>query len=470
MKKETAKSFSGCAVYKSFFRLAFALTALILPGLRAEAQSVSENWEVAYQPTDFRNAHPYALVVDSAGNVIVGGDSADLPVGSNCIAERCQSLTIKYDSNGNTVWRNWLSSSLITNGRVQALAVDAANDVFVLSQLQTAATGAPEVALVKYNAAGKRQWFCYSSRYNAVALAVTPEGEAYTFMSIVVPNPPLGEALELLITKLDVNGNELWKQLGGGGPLSSISNVRGVTLRLDGLGNVYTAVVATDLGGGYINRYDRNGNLLNNIGVGTLSDMNAYRVDAAGNSYVLGTALFTQDRIVEKFTPTGTLVWVNDMGPKVAEHNDNLKDLGVDSAGEVFVLQDLPSVPATSTGQDMVIMKFSPSGTREWTEHFNTSSDHTIPEVSRAMVVSETGDSYITGDEPSQLGTPQERLAVTARFNSSGTKIWNVEKGSELFDFGAVPVAIAIALGTNGHVFTEGVLSQGWLTIDWQQK
>lgn len=463
---DVARSFAGRGVCKSLLRkmgMLFA-AALTFVGGRAEAQSpVSLKWTETWQPGYSPN-NPVAIAADSAGNVIAVGESGDQP------------LAIKYDTNGNTVWRNWLSSQSIFMGSTAvAVAADAAGDVFVLSGLNATYTeqgnlfsNVADTVLAKYSAAGVRQWVDFSTvNAPAFALAVTPDGEAYILTATQLQN-----GSGVVTAKYDANGNQIWRAVQ---PVTTVTvgeALEGgpVTIRLDGLGNVYTA--ANNGLAGEIFEYDANGNLLNTIGGGTLGLIRKYQVDAAGNSYVLGGAAISQDRIVAKFLPDGTLEWKSDLGPQLSEPvdqaccsiiDDTLKDIGVDLAGDVFTLQDEPSIPATASGWDMVILKFSASGTREWAERFNTAgAAHTDQDRAIAMAVSDEGDSYITGYPNFGPGG-----TITAKFNSTGTQVWERPLGIQNGG------SIAIALGANGQVFVEsagGPTGFAWYTTDYGQE
>jgi hypothetical protein len=480
---EVAKSFLCGGVSKSFFKTGFAfmggpkgrargavwlraivavvLATFVFMTTRSEAQSVVfEKWTET-TPLVEPNS-PAAMATDSAGNVIVVGNWGDQP------------LAIKYDTRGNTVWKNWLSSQAIemTSGAV-AVAVDAADDVFVLSNLNVTISlqesNISDTALAKYNAAGVRQWVIYSIvNTPGVALAVTPVGEVYVL--------GWNQSGGMVTAKYDANGTQIWardqavafdESVNAGGPIA---------IRLDGQGNVYVA--ANNGLAGEILRYDPNGNLLNMIGEGQLGVVQGYRVDAAGNSYVLGGAAGTQDRIVAKFGPAGTLEWLNDLGPETDSQtepeprgliDDTLKDVGLDAAGNVYILQDEPSVPATPSGVDMVATKFSASGVVLWTSRFNSSADHSATDEATALAVSSAGEAYVTG--VAAAPSPVFFQTTTVKYNTTGAQVWvqslELEYGNEAQQSGAV----AIALGAGGQLFvvSTGIVGESWVTTDYVQ-
>lgn len=381
-----------------------------------------------------------------------------------------ESFAIKYDTNGNTVWRNWLEGPAVLNGRAGAVAVDAAGDAFVLSGLQIDLTPTlePDVALAKYNGAGVRQWVTFTaslqSSHIGIALAVTPVGEAYVLQAV--------NGVDVVTTKYDASGKQVWartevvavdERTQNGTNLTSA-----VAIRLDALGNVYVAADNGD--GGEIFRYDANGNLLKTIGAGTLGVVRVYRVDAAGNSYFLGGAANTQDRIVAKFGPDGSLKWLKDLGPQTDSAkedqtlgiiDDTLKDIGVDAAGDVFVLQDLPSVPTTTSGTDMALTKFDVNGTEKWTSRFNSSADHSAADESQAMAVDSIGEVYLTGFAAL---TPSGET-VTIKYDTTGDQLWVKYLGIKQTG------PAAIVLGADGQLFVESSTpGSAWYTTDYVQQ
>jgi len=451
-------------VCKSVSRITriFFVAMLTLLGVRAEAQSaVFEKWTEEWFP-GFPPNSPAAMAADSAGNVIVVGNSGDQP------------LAIKYDTRGNTVWRNWLSSQAIemTSGAV-AVAVDAADDVFVLSQMNVSISlqesNISDTALAKYSAAGVRQWVDFSTvNTPAIALAVTPAGEVYVLS--------WSRNGGMVTAKYDANGTQIWARDQAVAIDTSLYVGGPITIRLDAQGNVYAA--ANNGLAGEIIRYDPNGNLLNIIGAGKLGIIQGYRVDAAGNSYVLGGAASTQDRIVAKFGPTGTLEWLNDLGPETDDQaepqprgpiDDTLKDIGLDAAGDVYILQDEPSVPATTSGVDMVTTKFCASGAEQWTSRYNSSTDHSALDGATALAVSSAGEAYITGFAAAP--SPVFFQTTTVKYNTTGAQVWvqslALESGNEAQQSGAV----AIALGAGGQLFVEstGIEGESWVTTDYVQ-
>jgi hypothetical protein len=428
-------------------RLSLTLFLTLAVASAASAQSqVIEKWTKSWSgfPT-----YAVAMTADSQGNVISAGVWGD------------ESFVTKYDTNGNVVRRNWLEGSEVLRGEADSVVVDAAGDIFVLSGLQINPTPTlePDVALAKYNAAGVRQWVTFTASlqffHSPIGLAVTPQGEAYVLQAVT---PTANNGADVVTTKYDANGKQVWARTEAVAVDQRTQNgtnlTSAVAIRLDALGNVYVAADNGD--GGEIFRYDANGNLLKTIGAGTLGVVREYRVDAAGNSYFLGGAANTQDRIVAKFGPDGSLKWLRDLGPQTDSQledqtlgiiDDTLKDIGVDAAGDVFILQNLPSVPATPSGTDMAVTKFDANGTEKWTSRFNSSADHSAGDRPQAIAVSSIGEVYLTGGA---LISPAPET-VTIKYSATGEELWVKYLGIQQTG------PVAIVLGADGQLFVESM-------------
>src|SRR5258708_4135008 len=89
------------------------LVLLLVPGLTTHAQSnVYTKWSTTYRP----GQTPLAIVADGQGNTYVTGSVVVCFQSSTngCEISGTESVTIKYDSHGQTVWRAFLTASSAT--------------------------------------------------------------------------------------------------------------------------------------------------------------------------------------------------------------------------------------------------------------------------------------------------------------------------------------------------------------------
>jgi len=117
------------------------------------------------------------VAADGAGNVyVVGYTSGDFGGGGNLGYE--DAYILKYDGAGNRVWARQFGTD--SGDTAEAVATDAAGNVYVGGGSQTAPTGGTSVAFVaRYDSAGARAWIRQApmNASYASAVAVDPRGD-----------------------------------------------------------------------------------------------------------------------------------------------------------------------------------------------------------------------------------------------------------------------------------------------------
>ena len=107
-----------------------------------------EQWAVRYNGTGDSFDLPKCLVLDSAGNIYVTGESSSVN-SSDC-------LTLKYNSGGALLWEARYNGIASNNDGGNSVAVDNSGNVYVAGR--TIVSGLEDMLILKYSAGGVQQW------------------------------------------------------------------------------------------------------------------------------------------------------------------------------------------------------------------------------------------------------------------------------------------------------------------------
>lgn len=216
------------------------------------------------------------------------------------------------------------------------------------------------------------------------------------------------------------------------------------------------------------------GTVLKSFGSSQLGSVDAFRVDASGNSYVAGGGTAqppngAEDRIVAKFSSAGVLDWLHDFGSPFLQFNgpSGFTDLAIDSAGDVMVARTIPGAIPSSGGTDISVVKFNSTGTIQWTTRYNGRTDDSGADQSGAIAVNSSDDVYVTGSSSNPAVNCCLAEFATIKYDPNGKQIWATRFNSN----GGKPVALNLS---GGDVLVAGVgigatTGADWVTIDYVQ-
>jgi hypothetical protein len=131
----------------------------------------AQEWVATYDGPVHSEDWPNALAVDAAGNVYVtgwsGGDSTFFDY-----------ATVKYNASGTQEWAVRYNGPGNTKDRAWGLGVDHSGNVYVTGDSGEGSQNLSDYVTVKYDASGAQQWTArYSNSYDyATDLAVDPAG------------------------------------------------------------------------------------------------------------------------------------------------------------------------------------------------------------------------------------------------------------------------------------------------------
>jgi outer membrane protein assembly factor BamB len=331
--------------------------------------------------------------VDSSGNVYATGYAKESSSGS------LDYVTLKFDRNGNRLWRAVYDSGASEDDKPVALAIDPSGNVYVTGSSQAdSGNGGWDYATIKYDSNGNRLW---ASRYNgsnnkddlAAGMAVDKNGNVFVTGS----SKNALSQYQFATVKYDSQGNRVWVKTYGSGLEDDA-----VSLTMDSSGNIYVT--------------GKSRTLLSGLDITTIKYSNA------------GDQLWAKSY-------SGDLL-KDDVPPKVV----------VDSSGFVYVLANVQALLLGSI--DFAVIKYDNNGQKLWLATYNGPSSRA--DYPSDMTVDQNGNVYVTG---ASNGTDGKSDFATVKFNSNGAQVWVARyQGAS----GGDDKPLAIALDPSGNVYVTG--------------
>jgi uncharacterized delta-60 repeat protein len=334
------------------------------------------------------------VAVDSIGNVYVGAS------GSTGTGSAYDYVTIKYDPNGGMLWTNIYNGPANDSDELMDMAVDNSGNVYVTGY-SAAVSSHDDCFTIKYDTNGNTIWQArYESPSNAYSqgsdIALDNAGNVYVLGSTV--------NADFITIKYDSNGSQLWAKTYKG-PLSSYGNAADIAV--DAAGNVYI----TGAGDDDVNsldwvtvKYNSSGTQLwakryNGPGKSYDEPLDM-DIDSSGNVYVTGycnAGSTGSDYATIKYGPDGNQLWVvlyNDY----SNTDDTAVDVAVDVYGNVYVTG---TSYLTGYDQNYVTIKYDANGNQLWTVTYDGGFG---TDYAYDMTIDDFGNIYVVGNSTSAIG------------------------------------------------------------------
>ena len=358
---------------------------------------VNQIWAVEFNGTGNSLDNSHAMVIDQSGNTYVTGESFTAAGNYDCI-------TIKYDSNGDTVWVRYYNGPANNRDVGRAITVDAAGNVYVTSESYGSVDY--DIATIKYNSAGVQQW---ATRYNGPANGADGAG------AIII----------------DTSGNAYVTGYSDGDASPVFRQDDYVTIKYNSSGTA-----------DWVSRYDGPGNF-NDIPYGIAIDKFS-NVYVTGGSSGIGTRY---DYATIKYNSTGGELWVERYnGP--ANYNDEAKAIAVDDSGNVFITGS--SDGTSSDNQDYATIKYNTDGTQQWLGRYDGAGGG---DDAYALVLDRSGNLYVTGDSRNPA-VPFSYDYLTIRYNAyTGDTVWTARYNGPA---NSTDISLSVALDKIGDVYVTG--------------
>jgi len=437
-------------------RSSFSVTSVTTNSLSAvtyssSASSSSDGLTGTYQLAN--NDYANGVATDSSGNVYVtGGTKGGLD--GNTSSGDTDLFVIKYNSSGTKQWTKQLGSTV--RDSANGIAIDSSGNVYVTGVTfggldWNTSAGTNDLFVVKYNSSGTKQWtkqLGSASSDFANGVATDSSGNVYVAGATyggLDGNTNAGNS-DLFVVKYNSSGTKQWtKQLGTG----EYDEARGVATDLSG--NVYVVGGTKGKLAGASNsgrtdvfliKYNSSGTKqwTKSLGSNETDLANGVATDSSGNVYVTGvtykymdgnTSAGNSDLFVVKYNSSGTKKWTKQLG---SSSRDHARGVVTDLSGNVYVTGDTYGGLDNNTNagsNDLFVVKYNSSGTKEWTKQMGTSST----DSANGVVTDSSGNVYVVGgtygglDGNTNAGNSD---LFVVKYNSSGTKQWTKQLGSSM--------------------------------------
>jgi uncharacterized delta-60 repeat protein len=348
-------------------------------------------WERRYNGLGDYRDEPSAIAVDPFGDIYVTGWCTGATTWYDI-------LVLKYDPAGNLLW-DAIYDGGFDSDHAQDLVIDSAGNVYITGQ--SAGHGAHfDCITIKYDPSGNKLW---EARFDGVGHSFDSgrEIELDSSGNVIITGFTARVAwtnFDFLTIKYDADGNEIWRQIYNG---PADGDDYGWTLVIDPSDNIYTSGLSTGIGTGAdctTISYDPAGNqrwLATYNGPGNDQDQ-IYRsaIDANGNIVVTGRSMdaaLVYDYITIAYDQAGSQLWFARYDGPVSGRDDAY-GIAADPLGNVYV-------SGFSTGgsldHDAVIIGYDSSGNQLWLKRYNGIGNGN--DIAFEMALDPFGNLFATG-------------------------------------------------------------------------
>lgn len=317
------------------------------------------------------------------------------------------------------------------NDSASAVATDASGAIFVGGHSNTDDTPVT-FAVLKYNAAGNRQWLARvqgMGAYNgstANDIAIDAEGNTYAVGYASQPLPFLQNDLGFLVASFDPNGVQRWARLVNG-PGNSFDIAYRIAVAAQ-QGAIYVTGITSGTSGysDWITvKYSLAGVELwrrSESGAGNAGDQPvAIKVDGAGNVVVLGSVqpgnvTGPKDIRVVKLDPSGNVLWRTDYSD-TAGSDEMPSDLVIDAGNNIYVTANRGASVSAEDASVPITLKFDPDGNRLFVLAGPGQGGSGI-------ALDAAGSFIVSGVFTDVVGS--NTIPMTTKFTPNGVPVWSL--------------------------------------------
>jgi uncharacterized delta-60 repeat protein len=383
MKKRRATVGVGFRILVTIFFLAFLVTAAVPD----DAGAVKRRW---FKKVDGSNGPDYGngVAVAPDGHIYVTGQ-VNIEDSNNNIWLR------KYTPGGARVWTRSKDGPIGADDRGYGVTVAHDGNVYVAGQLWVSHHYA-DIWVRGYSPSGGKLWTRnVQGELNigdiGFGAAVGPDGSVYITGKLSHPT----RGLDVWLRKYTPAGKTVWTRRYDDG-LGNLEE--GLSVTVSPTGGVFVCGAAQDPSGGrifFLRKYTNAGKKKWTIRSAEIHECKDVAATQNGAVYTVGTTKeagpVQEDGWIRKYSRKGKVLWTKTYdGP--ANDEDEFKGVAVTPSGGAYATG---YVTANGSGQDIVLVKYSPKGDFKWKRTYNHEND---ADEGRDIAVSPLdGSIYITG-------------------------------------------------------------------------
>ncbi len=306
----------------------------------------------------------------------------------------------------------------------------------------------------------------------------------YAVFSWGSPLHPHSGSADIVVLKFDKNGACQWHTFYGSS--TSRGHDMGLSIALDGSGNIYVTGVSGDwgsplhahsgslngLGDLFVLKLDNNGAYQWHTFFGSPEDdvAEAIAVDSGGSAYVTGYSgdwgspinahSGGLDVYALKLDGDGNYQWHTFFG---SSEDDVGTGIALDTSGKIYLTGGSSStwgfpLNVHSDSGDILVLKLDNTGSYQWhTFHGSSAADG-----ARGIALDILGNIYVTGTSAGDWGSPLHSHSgsndiVVLKLDSQGAYLWHTFYGSSRDDYSS-----GVALDGTGNVYLTGGSQGNW--------
>ena len=369
------------------------------------------------------------IKTDASGNIYTLGATTT----SNSTTDI---LLSKKNSSGVTLWTKQINGTANYHDFGSGLVITTSGDVYITGAItNNTTTLAPALIVVKYNSSGTQQFSStYSGAgYGALGKDITVDasnGNSYVAGSEYNSS----QVADILTVCFNGSGTLAWSDTydyysfnDGGVKIGFKSNKVTVTGAVTESANNYKICTLTYTATTGVRSETTTLGSTMTSSVEIVTDM---VTDASGNIYICGATEVNgqgYNYYLAKLTSSLTLAWQQTYNG-TSNMNDQAKGVQVDGSGNVYVTGYSTS---STQAKNFTTIKYNSSGTQQWVQSYNSNTNGN--DEAYDMEIDNSSNIYITGSTSSDINSMDY---YTIKYNSSGTKIWEIQNdGSHLNDY-----------------------------------